>query len=71
MKRLLRGALVVLALALAGMTAAPIAASDGDERARGIFLITGIFDCCDGDICVANGCWFVANCDDNGDCGLF
>jgi len=43
------------------------------ERARGIFLISGVFNCCSETssglpYCMDNGCWFVSNCQSDSDC---
>jgi hypothetical protein len=65
MIRTLRGVFIALIL-VAGLVAwVP-------EETKGIFLITGVWDCCQGSgpeaWCEPDGCWFVKDCSSDEDC---
>lgn len=66
--RIMRCGLVALAVTLGGMAAGPLMASSAGP---GIIIPLGIFNCCEGEDCILDGCWVPINlCQDSGDCGL-
>jgi len=65
MKRFTHGLLLALFLIFGLAAFAP-------QQTRGIFLLSGVHDCCKdrgtGPYCERNGCWLVQNCDHDDDC---
>lgn len=65
MRKITKNALFFFLILFGLVAAAP-------EKTKGIFLITGIFDCCQGTFpnayCEKNACWLAPNCDDDEDC---
>lgn len=67
MRKTTRSVLFFLLLVFGLVAAAP-------ATTKGIFLFTGVFDCCKGDppnaYCAVNGCWFTSNCVLDSDCNV-